>query len=164
MKTKFLATAMLLSIAFFACKKNTETVDMKDQPATSEILTGARPAGQVSVGTTISHQTVYWRINRMIYDDQDMSGNFSACLFEFLPDQTVVVSSKDKLFSVYGKWFMPDRSHLVMYYDASNLPYDIEFEKFLNGEWTILKSSYFGIYLESDENKINRKLGFERIF
>jgi glycyl-tRNA synthetase beta subunit len=40
-----------------------------------------------------------------------------------------------------------------MYYDASTLPYDTRFEEFFNGEWTILKSSYFGVYMESDEGE-----------
>ena len=164
MKTYFWSIIALLSVSFFACTKNTATDQVKTQPATSEILTGITTNNQDIGKPYISPKPVYWKINHIVYDNIDVTSRFSAFRFEFLQDQTVVAISKGNLFSISGKWYMPDRDHLVMYYDTSILPYDIEFEKFLNGEWQILKSSYFGIYLESDENKIHREMSFERFF
>jgi hypothetical protein len=171
MKTNFLVAFILLSVSFFACRKNIATDEMNNQPPTKEILTGVSANNQDSEKPYFSPQPVYWRVSHVMYDNIDMTGNFKAFRFEFLPDQTVVVKSKTSSISMYGssisfygKWFMPDRAHLFMYYDASTLPYDIKFEEFFNGEWTILKSSYFGIYMESDENKIHRELLFERAY
>ncbi len=166
MKTNLLVTIMLLCVSFIACRKNTAIDEMKNQPATSEILTGIRTSSQDMEKPYVTAEPVYWRISHILYDNVDVTGNFNTYRFEFLRDQTVVVISKGNTISISGKWSMPDKEHMVMYFDPSPLPlpYHIGFEEFLNGEWTILKSSYFGIYMESDDNKIHRELLFERSF
>jgi len=164
MKTNFLIAFVLLSVSFIACKKNTTTETTKDQINTQAILTGVQPDNQNSEKPYISPLSVYWTISHSMYDNADVTGSFKGFRFQFLPDQTVVVSNKLNSALIYGKWYMPDSYHLIMYYNTFTFPYDIKFEQFLNGEWTILKSSYFGIYMESNENKIHRELAFERSF